>query len=203
MKRLYGILAADFDECVFPGDRSGFSIVSQLPGVGNLCPVAIHQRAVFFYWLDGGSRVAQVFEFVLEFFVGDFDRRLLDNDSLIALDREVGQILKDGLHMEWLSVVDGQFGHLRLTHRLDAQFLNCLVEALREQTVDNVFADICGKAAADNGIRHFAGTEAGKLCVLLVVANHAPEGLGDLFSGNIQYQFAGSIQGSEPGHDDA
>jgi hypothetical protein len=55
---------------------------------------------------------------------------------------KLGDELEDRLHMQRLAVFDGQFGHLRLADRLYAQLENRLVEALRQQAVDHVLANL-------------------------------------------------------------
>ncbi len=63
-----------------------------------------------------------------------------------------------------------------------------------KQAVDDFFANLGGIAAADDRLRHFAGTEAGNLGVFLIVANGLVEGLRDFVSRNVQHQFAGAFR---------
>ena len=165
-----------------------------LAGVGNLGPVAVDEGAVFFDGLNDGARIAQLRHLVRELFLGDLDGGLVDGNLFVAFDGEVGQIFEDRLDVQRLAVIDGQLGHLRLADGTDAQFADALVEALGQQAVDDFFADLSGKAAADHGLGHLAGAEAGKLGVLLVVAGHGAEGFRYLFRGNIQHQFAGAFR---------
>ena len=100
---------------------------------------------------------------------------------------------KTALTCRGCAVFHRQFGHLRLADGLDAQVAHCLVEALRQQAVDDFLADLAGKAAANHRLRHFAGAEAGNLCVFAVLAGDAAVGLRDLFGGNVEHQFAGAL----------
>ena len=106
------VFAADFDQRVFAADRFrlgglGFGgafgssigcgrggVALDLALVGDLGPVAILERAVFFDGLDGGAGVAEMPELVLELFVSDFDGRLVDLDVFVAVDRESGNDIR-------------------------------------------------------------------------------------------------------------
>jgi hypothetical protein len=83
---------------------------------------------------------------------------------------------------------------LRLAHGADPKVADAFAEAVREQAVDYVFADFGGESAADDGLRHFAGAEAGKLGVFLIIANNVAEGFGHFLRGDIEHQFAGAIR---------
>ena len=171
-----------------------FGVAFDLALVGDLRPVAIHQRTVFFHRLDGGARLAQLLDLLLELLFRDFDGRLVDGNDLVALDGEVGNVLEDRLHVQRLAVFHGQLRHLRLADGPDAQVAHRLVEALRQQAVDDFLANLGGKAAANDRLRHLAGAEAGNLGIFAVVGGHAAVGLRDLVGGNVEHQFAGAFR---------
>jgi hypothetical protein len=101
---------------------------------------------------------------------------------------------KTALTCSGCAVLDGQLGHPRLADQLDAQLEDRLVEALRQQAVDHVLADSLGIAAPDDRFRHLAGAETGYFGVFLIVSSHRLVGLGDLFGGDVQHQFAGAVR---------
>ena len=185
---LDGVFAANFDEGVFAAD--GFRVgwlgfgfgggfgrgVCRRVGrrrlnlalVGDLGPIAVLERTVFFDRLDGGAGVAEMTDFVLELFVGDFDRWLVDLDVFVAVDGEGGNELEDGFDVERRALFKRELGDLRLADGTDVQLADTLVEALGEHGVDDFLADFGGEAAADDGLRHLAGTEAGDFGVFAV-----------------------------------
>ena len=193
-KSLDRVLAADFDQRVFICDRGGLGIALKLPGIGDLRPIAIGQGAVFFDGLNGGARLAQLPNLVLDLFFGNLDRRLVYNDALIALDGEIGNVFKDGFDVQGRAVFDGQFGHLRLADGLDAEVENSLIEPLGQQALNHVLANLGGKTALEDRIRHLAGAEAGNLGVSAIVPHHGAIGLGNLIGGNVQHQLARAVR---------
>ena len=96
--------------------------------------------------------------------------------------------------MQGSAVFHGQFRHLRLANGPDAQILHCLFEALGQQAVDYVLANLGRVAALHHRFRHPSGAETGNLCIFAVVANHAAVGLGNFFGGNVQHEFTGAIR---------
>ncbi len=92
------------------------------------------------------------------------------------------------------AVFDREFGHLGLAHGLDAQVAHSLVEALRQQGVDDFLANLARKAAANHRLRHLAGAETGNLGIFAVVGGDAAVGLRDLFGRNVQHQLAGALR---------
>ena len=69
-------------------------VILELALVADLRPVAVGEGAVFFDRLDGGARVAELLDLVLELFFGDFDGGLVDGDVLVAIDGEIGKVLR-------------------------------------------------------------------------------------------------------------
>ncbi len=124
---------------------------------------------------------------MLELFFGDLHRRLRHGHVLVALDGESGNEFENRLYVQRRAVLDGQLGHLRLAHGLDAQVEHRLVETLGQKPVDHFLANLVGIAALDDGLRHFAGAEAGNLGMFPVIADHSAVGLADFFGGNVQH----------------
>jgi len=132
-------------------------------------------------------------DFVCVLFLGDFDRRLFDGDGLVTLDGEFGDVLEDCLDVQRRSLFNGEFEDLRLSDRLDAESEDSVVEALGQQTVDYILADLVEEATLDDRIGHLAGAESRDLGVFLEVADHGAIGLGDFFGGHIEEQFMGAV----------
>ena len=84
---------------------------------------------------------------------------------------------------------------------LDAQLAHSLVEALGQQAVDDFLANLGRIAAADDRLRHLAGTEAGNLGVLLIVATVLGRPLRPLRREH-RAPARGCIRDSEPGRAD-
>src|SRR6202044_193337 len=186
-ERFDGGLATDFDEGVLTGDgfrwrlagRRGFAFGRGFRGrfrrcfdlalVADLGPVTVGQGAIFFNGLNGRARVAQMLDLVLELFFCHFCGGLGDGDVFIAGDREGWQVFEDCLDVQRRAVFNSQLGDLRLADRANTQVVDGLVEACRQNRVDNFFANLSREAAAHDVLRNFAGTEAGNLGVLAVI----------------------------------
>ena len=131
-KGLDRVFAANFDQGVFAPNRfrlgglrfSGAFGLGFGRGVGgggldlalvaDLGPIAVLERTVFFDRLDGGAGVAKMPEFVVELFVRDLGRRLVDLDVLVAVDGEGGKDFEDGLGVQRADLRRGEVGDLRL-----------------------------------------------------------------------------------------
>ena len=96
--------------------------------------------------------------------------------------------------MKRLTFINGELGNLRLAYRTDSQFAHTIAEPLRKQAVNNLFADLGGKTAADNGLGHFAGPKAGKLGEFLIIAGDAAKSLRDFVGGYVKYQLARTLR---------
>ena len=193
-KRLDRIFAAHFDQRVLAFDGGSISLVFDFSRIGDLRPIAVHKRAVLFDRLDGGARLAQLGQLMLKLFVGDRSRRLLDNNILVAVDRKRRQILECRLHMKRLAVFNRELRNLRLAHRDHTQIAHALIEALRQKLIDHFLANLAGESLPDNRFRNLARPEPRNARVLLIVARHRAECLGDVFGGNIEHQLARAIR---------
>jgi len=130
---------------------------------------------------------------VLDFFLGDFDRRLVDLDVFVTVDGERGQIFENRLHVERRALFKSELRDLRLADRTYVQLVDRLVEALREQSVDDFLADFSGKAAADDVLWHLTWPEAGNFGVSAIAICDPAPSRGDLFGGDIDDQLARAI----------
>ena len=95
--------------------------------------------------------------------------------------------------MEWGAFLDGKFCDLRLADGAKAELVDCLVEALGEQSVDDFLADFGGETAENDGFRNLASAEAGDFGVFAIAGGDVAPGPGDVFSRNIDDQLTGAF----------
>src|ERR1700733_12118596 len=190
----YGVLAANFDERILPGDRRRIGLALNLAGVGDLRPVAIDERAVFFDGLDGGARFAELGHLLLKFFVRQFSGGFFDRNVLVALNGESRYVFESSLDVQRLAIFHRKLGNLRLPYGIYTQLAHALVETLRQQAVDDFLADLRGETPADDRLGNFAGTKPGNAGVLLIIPRHIAEGFRYVFGRNVEHQFAGAIR---------
>ena len=74
----HGVFAANFNQRIFAGHGCGFGLALNLARVGNLRPVAIHQRPVFLNRLDRGARFAELANLLLELFFSNLNGGLIE-----------------------------------------------------------------------------------------------------------------------------
>ncbi len=96
--------------------------------------------------------------------------------------------------MQWLAVIHRQLGHLRLTHRRHTQLPDRLVELFGQQAVNHILPNLLAKPLLTTDSGTLPGAEARDLGVLAIIPNHGLEGLRNIFSGDIQHQFAGAFR---------